>query len=167
MAANLAKWPSNRGLISKIRPSDGCKGNTVPSTVVRGYDLRKPGGDLGNVGEYVWVYTQPGGGVWTIVFDGPGPRDTAPSRECLTVVHAGHGGRDSADDRIVELVGALPDRTTALVYTSDAGLRSRVHAMGAQVAGAQALLKGIAAVRGTTEPSTNGGAIAPRVGIQP
>ena len=77
------------------------------------------------------------------------------------MVHAGHGGRDSADDRIVELVGALPDRTTALVYTSDAGLRSRVHAMGAQVAGAQALLKGIAAVRGTTEPSTNGGAIAP------
>ena len=56
------------------------------------------------------------------------------------MVHAGHGGRDSADDRIVELVGALPDRTTALVYTSDAGLRSRVHAMGAQVAGAQALL---------------------------
>ena len=55
----------------------------------------------------------------------------------------------------------------ALVYTSDAGLRSRVHAMGAQVAGAQALLKGIAAVRGTTEPSTNGGAIAPRFGIQP
>ncbi len=26
MAANLAKWPSNQGLISKIRPSDGCKG---------------------------------------------------------------------------------------------------------------------------------------------
>ena len=52
MAANLAKWPSNRGLISKIRPSDGCKGNTVPSTAVRGYDLRKPGGHLGNVGVY-------------------------------------------------------------------------------------------------------------------
>ena len=50
MAANLAKWPSNRGLISKIRPSDGCKGDTVPSTVVQGYDLRKPGGHLGNVG---------------------------------------------------------------------------------------------------------------------
>ncbi len=49
MAANLAKWPSNRGLISKIRPSDGCKGNTVPSTVVRGYDLHKPGGHLGNI----------------------------------------------------------------------------------------------------------------------
>ena len=51
MAANLAKWPSNRGLISKIRPSDGCKGNTVPSTVVRGYDLRKPGGHL----VVIWV----------------------------------------------------------------------------------------------------------------
>ena len=50
MAANLAKWLSNRGLISKIRPSDGCKGNTVPSTVVQRYDLRKPGGHLGNVG---------------------------------------------------------------------------------------------------------------------
>ena len=54
MAANLAKWPSNRGLISKIRPSDGCKGNTVPSTVVRGYDFRKPGGHLGNVGLYAF-----------------------------------------------------------------------------------------------------------------
>ena len=50
MAANLAKWPSNRGLIAKIRPSDGCKGDWVPSTVVRGYDFRKPGGHLGNVG---------------------------------------------------------------------------------------------------------------------
>ncbi len=30
MAANLAKWPSNQGLISKIRPSDGCKGIRFP-----------------------------------------------------------------------------------------------------------------------------------------
>ena len=50
MAEKLGKWASNRGLISKIRPSDGCKGDTVPSTVVRGYDLCKPGGHLGNVG---------------------------------------------------------------------------------------------------------------------
>ncbi len=53
MAANLAKWPSNRGLISKLRPSDGCKETTVPSTVIRGYDLRKLGGHLGNVGSRV------------------------------------------------------------------------------------------------------------------
>ena len=101
-------------------------------------------------------------GVWTIVFDGPGPRGTEPSPGCLTVIHARHGGRDSADDRIVELVGALPDRAMALVYTSDAALRARLHAMGAKVAGARALLKDIAAVRGTVEPATSGGAFAPR-----
>ena len=50
MAANLAKWPSNRGLISKIRPSDGCKGDTVPSTGVWGYDFLEFEGYLGNVG---------------------------------------------------------------------------------------------------------------------
>jgi len=51
MAEKLAKWSSKRGLISKIRPSDGCRRDTVPSTVVRGYDLRKSGGHLGNVGQ--------------------------------------------------------------------------------------------------------------------
>ncbi len=50
MAGNLCKWPSGRRKTKKIRPSDGCKGDTVPSAVVRGYDLRKPGGHLGNVG---------------------------------------------------------------------------------------------------------------------
>ena len=92
-------------------------------------------------------------GVWTIVFDGPGPRGTEPSPEHLTVIHAGHGGRDSADDRIVELVGALPDRSMAVVYTSDAALRARLHAMGAQVVGARALLKDIAAVPTSTTAS--------------
>ena len=47
MAANLAKWPSNRGLISKIRPSDGCKGNTVPS--------RWYGGMISANLEVIWV----------------------------------------------------------------------------------------------------------------
>ena len=47
---------------------------------------------------------------WTIVFDGPGPPGMAPPRECLTVVHTGHRRRNGADDRIVELVDALPDR---------------------------------------------------------
>jgi predicted RNA-binding protein with PIN domain len=149
-----------------MQPRVFVDGNNVMGSRADGW-WRDRGGAARRIAAEIALLARSRGGVWTIVFDGPGPRDTAPSRECLTVVHAGHGGRDSADDRIVELVGALPDRTTALVYTSDAGLRSRVHAMGAQVAGAQALLKGIAAVRGTTEPSTNGGAIAPRVGIQP
>jgi len=49
MAENLAKWPSNRGLISKIRPSDGCKGNTVPLAVERWCDSPEFGCHLGNV----------------------------------------------------------------------------------------------------------------------
>ena len=50
MAGNLAKWPSKRGPIAKIRPSDGCGREIVPATAVPEYDLRKPGGHLGNVG---------------------------------------------------------------------------------------------------------------------
>ena len=88
------------------------------------------------------------GGAWTIVFDGQAPPDMASSPECLTVLHAGHGRRDGADDRIVELVRARRDRATSLVYTSDAALRDRVHALGAQVAGARALLNEIAVLRG-------------------
>ncbi len=30
MAVNLGKWPSKRGPISKIRPSDGCGRDPVP-----------------------------------------------------------------------------------------------------------------------------------------
>ena len=47
-------WSRERKVIARVeatsKGADGCKGNTVPSTVVRGYDLRKPGGHLGNVG---------------------------------------------------------------------------------------------------------------------
>ena len=100
------------------------------------------------------------GGAWTIVFDGSRPRGMAP-QECLAVIHTGNIARDGADDRIVELVGAIPDRATALVYTSEARLRARVHALGAQVTGARALLKDIVAVRGTMEPIENSGAHAP------
>ncbi len=60
------------------------------------------------------------------------------------------------------LVGALPDRALALVNTSDAALRARLHTMGVQVVGARALLKDIAAVRGTVKPTTSGSAFAPR-----
>ena len=100
--------------------------------------------------------------VWTIVFDGPGPSGIVPSREGLAVVHTGHRRRDGADDRIVELVDALPDRSMALVYTSDAKLRARVHALGAQVAGARVLLNDIAAVRDTMEPTASGDVLVSR-----
>ena len=83
------------------------------------------------------------------MFDGQAPPGAAPPRPNLVVMHTGHGRRDGADDRIVELVDALADRSTSLVYTSDAELRARVGALGARVAGARALLNEIAAVRST------------------
>ncbi|MYF89977.1 MAG: NYN domain-containing protein [Boseongicola sp. SB0676_bin_33] len=96
------------------------------------------------------------GGVWTIVFDGRAPPGTEAAPACLTLVHTGHGRRDSADHRIVELVHALPDRARSLVFTSDAKLRARVRALGAQVTGARALLNEIEAVHGALEQSPTG-----------
>ena len=102
------------------------------------------------------------GGAWTVLFDGPEPPGLAPPHECLTVVHTGHGRRDGADDRIVELVGALPDPKTALVYTSDAALRTRLHALGAEVAGARALLNEIGAVRDPAKLNASDDGLVPR-----
>ena len=96
------------------------------------------------------------GGAWTIVFDGKEPPAIPPSPECLTVIHTGHRRRDGADDRIVELVHDQPDRTAPLVYTSDAKLRTRVKALGTQVMGSGTLLRQIARLRATIEPTANG-----------
>ena len=96
------------------------------------------------------------GGAWTIVFDGYEPPAMPPSPECLAVIHTGHRRRDGADDRIVELVQEHPDQAAALVYTSDAKLRTRVKALGTQVMGSGTLLGQIGAVRATMEPTDNG-----------
>ncbi len=50
MAGNLGKWPSKRGPISKIRPSDGCRRDAIPLTVVRRHDIHELGCHLRNVG---------------------------------------------------------------------------------------------------------------------
>ncbi len=50
MAENLGKWPSKRGPISKIRPSDGCGRDAVPLAVERWYEFHGFGWHLGNVG---------------------------------------------------------------------------------------------------------------------
>ena len=49
MAENLAKWPPKRGPVTKIMPSVGCKGDTVPLAVERWYDPPEFGCHLGNV----------------------------------------------------------------------------------------------------------------------
>ena len=51
MAINMGKWPSKRGPISKIRPSDGCGRNAVPLAVERYYDFHGFRCHLGNVGQ--------------------------------------------------------------------------------------------------------------------
>ncbi len=46
---NLGKWPPKRGPVTKIMPSDGRKGDTVPLPVERWYDSTEFGCHLGNV----------------------------------------------------------------------------------------------------------------------
>ena len=50
MAENPGNWPSKRGAISKIMPSDGCKGDTAPLALGLWYDFHEFGWHLGNVG---------------------------------------------------------------------------------------------------------------------
>jgi hypothetical protein len=50
MTRKMTEWPSKRGPITKIMPSDGCKGDTVPLAVDQGYDFHEFGCHLGNVG---------------------------------------------------------------------------------------------------------------------
>ena len=51
MAENLGKWPSKRGPISKIRPSDGCGGGAVLLALGLWYDFHEVECHLGNVGQ--------------------------------------------------------------------------------------------------------------------
>ncbi len=51
------------------------------------------------------------------------------------------GGRDAADDRIVELLRDDPDAGDVEVVTSDRGLASRVRDLGAQVTSSKAFLR--------------------------
>ena len=97
---------------------------------------------------------------WTLVFDGaplsrvrgnasaPTEEEAGASPDGVRVEHAKRKGVNAADDRIVELLEALPEGTDAVVYTSDRGLRERAAALGARVEGAGALLRRIAAAGG-------------------
>ena len=53
MARKMTEWPSKRGPITKIMPSDGCIGDTVPLAVGKWYDFHEFGWYMGNVGYYV------------------------------------------------------------------------------------------------------------------
>ena len=50
MARKMTEWPSKRGPITKIMPSDGCIGDTVPLAVGKWYNFHEFGWYMGNVG---------------------------------------------------------------------------------------------------------------------
>jgi predicted RNA-binding protein with PIN domain len=78
----------------------------------------------------------------TLVLDGRPTRDLPEGvHDDVAVVYARRGGRDAADDRIVELVGADPDPRGLTVVTSDRELARRVRDLGADVIGAGELLR--------------------------
>ena len=56
MARKMTEWPSKRGPITKIMPSDGCIGDTVPLAVGKWYDFHEFGWYMGNVGLMVIGY---------------------------------------------------------------------------------------------------------------
>ena len=53
MARKMTEWPSKRGPITKIMPSDGCIGDTVPLAVGKWCDFHEFGWHMGNVGQYL------------------------------------------------------------------------------------------------------------------
>ena len=94
---------------------------------------------------------------WTVVFDGASPSRVRGEESAspggargeamssppggVRVEYARRKGANAADDRIVELLTALPEGADAVVYTSDRGLRERAVALGSRVEGAGALLR--------------------------
>ena len=57
MTRKMTEWPSKRGPITKIMPSDGCKGDAVPLALNRRYSFREFGCHLGNVGSSRFNFT--------------------------------------------------------------------------------------------------------------
>ena len=77
----------------------------------------------------------------TLVLDGR-PLTDVPEGDHggVHVRYATRGGRNAADDRIVELVGADADPASITVVTSDRELAQRLRDLGADVVGARTLL---------------------------
>ena len=59
----------------------------------------------------------------------------------MEVIYARRAGRNAADDRIVEFVRDLDERTEVIVITSDRALAEQIRALGATVDGAGSLLR--------------------------
>ena len=88
----------------------------------------------------------------TVVLDGrPLPDLPEGEHDGVTVRYATRRGRNSADDRIIDLVAADPDPSSLTVVTSDRALRDRALALRAQVVGAGTLLRRLDALDDDSE----------------
>lgn len=87
----------------------------------------------------------------TLVLDGrPLPDVGEGLHDGVQVLYARRGGRDAADDRIVELLGDLERLADVSVVTSDRGLRTRARQLGAAVTAAGSLLDRLDHLTGST-----------------
>jgi len=83
-----------------------------------------------------------GGPQLTLVLDGRPIRELPAGRhDGVDVAYAPRAGRDAGDDRIVEILRGLADRSDVTVVTSDRGLAGRAEQLGASVHGAKSLLE--------------------------
>ncbi len=117
-------------------------GNNVMGSRPDGW-WRNRGRAMQRLVDQLAAYSARAGGEWTVVFDGRPRGLVVAERSSLRVAYARRGGRDAADDRIVEMAGELASRPDAVVYTSDRWLRERLRTLGVRVKGAGALLREI------------------------
>ena len=83
-----------------------------------------------------------------VVLDGrPLPDLPEGVHDGVLVAYARRGGRNAADDRIVEEVAADADPASLTVVTSDRELQERVEALGAHVVGAARWLSALESER--------------------
>jgi predicted RNA-binding protein with PIN domain len=115
-------------------------GNNVMGAAADGW-WRDRSGAARRLGERVRGYAAASGRPVTIVFDDAVPDLPEGGHGPLTILYATRRGRDAADDRIVELLEALPPPIE--VVTSDRALAARARALGAEVRGAGSFLRGL------------------------
>jgi len=77
----------------------------------------------------------------TVVLDGDPVMDLDEGDHGgVTVRYARRGGRDAADDRLIELLDASDEPAAWTVVTSDRSLRQRAEGLGVAVLGARSLV---------------------------
>ena len=97
MARKMTEWPSKRGPITKIMPSDGCIGDTAPLAVGKWYDFH----------EFGWYM-----GMSAHITGGGRGRHVGPRQVGIDIqVEFGRASLDTAQHKVFD--GVVADRTQA------------------------------------------------------